>query len=198
MFGRISDQLEWKRRLVLVAQHSRLEIQNSQKIMKGMSMNPVNLRMLLCATCFLALHLGIARAQRAEKAAANPTCAGVINTRPVSTISIDEVSKFGDAVIIQNDFGGLTFRPFDDDDRPRRGKEIEIGLILARSGDLGGTPVGLIVWSDRNLDFSFRKTPEGAISVESNDLKSCKVLATFEFNGKGYVLRDGKAIAQAH
>jgi hypothetical protein len=99
---------------------------------------------------------------------------------------------------LENDFGGLIFRPFDDDDRPRRGKEIEIGFILARSGDLGGTPVGLIVWTERNLSFSFRKNPDGAISVESNDLKNCHVLTTFAFSEKGYVLKDQKAIAQAH
>jgi hypothetical protein len=92
----------------------------------------------------------------------------------------------------------LTFQPFDDDDRPRRGKEIEIGFILAKSGDLGGTLIGLIVWSERNLNFNFRKNSEGAISVESSDLKSCHVLTTFAFSEKGYVLRDNNAIAQVH
>jgi len=85
--------------------------------------------------------------------------------------------KLGDAVSLQNDLGALTFRPIDDDDRPGRGNEIEIGFILARSGDLGRTAVGLIVWSERNLTFNFRKSPEGAISVESSDLKNCHVLA---------------------
>lgn len=159
-------------------------------------MNPVNLRMLLCATCFLCLHLVNALAQQGDKSGANLTCTGVINTRTVSVLSIDEISKLGDAISLQNDFGGLTFRPFDDDDRPRRGKEIEIGFILARSGDLGGTPVGLIVWTERNLNFNFGKSPEGAISLESSDLKNCRVLATFTFSEKGYVLRDNKAIAQ--
>jgi hypothetical protein len=161
-------------------------------------MNPVNPRMLLYAICFFCLHLGSALGQQYVKSSANLNCAGVINTRVVSALSIDEISKLGDAVSLQNDFGGLTFQPFDDDDRPRHGKEIEIGFILASSGDLGGTPVGLIIWSDRNLTFNFRKSPEGAISVESSDLNNCHVLATFTFNEKGYVLRDNKAIAQAH
>jgi hypothetical protein len=91
----------------------------------------------------------------------------------------------------------LTFRPFDDDDRPRRDKEIEIGFILARSGDLGGTPVGLVLWSERNLTFNFKKV-SGAISVESTDLNDCHVLATFSLSEKGYVLRDKTAIAQVH
>jgi hypothetical protein len=160
-------------------------------------MNPVNLRMLLCAACFLCLHLGGALAQQGDKSGANLTCTGVINTRAVSALSIDEISKLGDAISLQNDFGGLTFRPFDDDDRPRRGKEIEIGFILARSGDLGGIPVGLIVSTERNVSFNFSKSSEGAISVESSDLKSCHVLTTFTFSEKGYVLRDKKAIAQA-
>ncbi len=160
-------------------------------------MNLVNPRVLLYAT-FLCLHLGGALAQQGHKSGANQNCTGVINTSVVSALSIDEISKLGDAVSLQNDFGGLTFRPFDDDDRPRRGKEIEIGFILARSGDLGGTPVGLIVWSERNLNFNFRKSPEGAISVESSDLNNCHVLATFTLSEKGYVLRDKKAIAQAH
>lgn len=136
--------------------------------------------------------------QQGDKPGANSTCTGIINTRAVSALSIDEISKLGDAISLENDFGGLTFRPFDDDDRPRHGKEIEIGFILARSGDLEGTPVGLIIWSERNLNFSFKKSPEGAISVESSDLRNCHALATFAFSEKGYVLRDGKAIAQAH
>lgn len=197
MFEKISDRRGWKRPLLPAAPHSHSETQNSQKIMRGMSMNPVNLRVLLYATCFLCLHLGSALALQGDIPGSNLTCTGVINTRVVSALSIDEISKLGDAVSLQNDFGGLTFRPFDDDDRPRRGKEIEIGFILARSGDLGGTPVGLIVWSGRNLNFNFRKSSEGAISVESSDLKSCRVLTTFAFSEKGYVLRDKKAIAQA-
>jgi hypothetical protein len=131
------------------------------------------------------------------KSGANLTCTDVINTRVVSALSIDEISKLGDSVSLQSDFGGLTVQPFDEDDRPRRGKEIEIGFILARSGDLGGSPAGLIIWSERNLNFNFRKSPTGGISVESSDLKSCHVLATFAFSEKGYVLRDGKSIAQA-
>jgi hypothetical protein len=160
-------------------------------------MNPVNRRALLYATCFLFLHLGGALALQGGKAGAN-VCTGVINTRVVSALSIDEISKLGSAVSLQNDFGGLIFRPFDDDDRPRRGKEIEIGFMLARSGDLGGTPVGLIIWPERNLKFTFRKSPEATITVESSDLSNCHVLATFALSEKGYLLRNNKAIAQVH
>ena len=155
-------------------------------------------RALVYVTCFLCLHPGSALALQRVKSGANPTCTSVINTRVVSSLSIDEISKLGDEVSLQNNFGGLTFQPFDDDDRPRRGKEIEIGFILAKSGDLGGTLIGLIVWSERNLNFNFRKNSEGAISVESSDLKSCHVLTTFAFSEKGYVLRDNNAIAQVH
>ena len=180
------------------ARHNHSETQNSQKIMTGISMNPVNPRALLYATCFLCLHPGSVLAQHDIKSGANLTCTGIINTKVVSALSVDEISKLGDAVSLQNNFGGLTFKPFDDDDRPRRGKEIEIGFILARSGDLGGSPVGLIIWSERNLNFKFRKSAEGAISVESSDLNNCHVLATFTFSEKGYVLRDKKTIAQVH
>lgn len=165
--------------------------------MRGMSMNPANRRVLLCGTWFLFLYLGSALALQGNNSNANLNCTGVINTRAVSALSIDEISRLGEAISLPNDFGGLIFRPFDEDDRPRRGKEIEIGFILARSGDLGGTPVGLIVWSGRNLNFTFRKTPEGAISVESSDLRSCHILTTFAFSKKGYIQRDTKVIAQA-
>lgn len=195
---KISGRRGWKRPLLPAVPHSHSETQNSQKIIRGISMNPVNSRMLLYAMCFLCLHPGTALTLQGDKSGENLTCTGVINTRAVSTLSIDEISKMGSAVSLQNNFGGLTFRPFDDDDRPRRGKEIEIGFILARSGDLGGTPVGLILWSKRNLNFNFRKSPKGAISVESSDLKGCRVLATFTLSEKGYVLRDKKAIAQDH
>lgn len=180
------------------APHSHSETQNSQKIMRGISMNPANLRGLLCVTLFLFLYTGSTWARQGVNSGTNPICPGVINTRVVSTLSIDEISKLGDALFLQNNFGGLTFRPFDDDDRPRRDKEIEIGFILARSGDLAGTPVGLIVWSERNLNFSFSKSSEGAIAIESSDLKSCHVLATFSLGEDGYVLRGKKAIAQVH
>jgi len=196
MFEKNSARRGWKRPLLPSALHSHLEVQNSQKMMRGTSMNPVNLRVVLCATCLLYLRPGIAQAPQRVKSDASPTCAGVINTRAVSALSVDEISKLGDAISLQNSFGGLTFRPFDDDDRPRRGKEIEIGFILARSGDLGGTPVGLIIWSERSLNFSFRKSAEGAISVESSDINSCHVLATFTFSETGRVLRDKRAIAQ--
>jgi hypothetical protein len=166
--------------------------------MRGISMNPVNPRALLYATCFLCLYPGSVLAQQGVKSGANLACTGIINTKVVSALSVDEISKLGDAVSLQNDFGGLTFQPFDDDDRPRRGKEIEIGFILARSGDLGGTPVGLIIWSERNLTFNVRKISENTISVESSDLNNCHVLATFTLSEKGYVLRDKKVVAQVH
>jgi hypothetical protein len=161
-------------------------------------MNPVNRKALLYAMCLLCLYPGNVLAQHGVGYGANPTCTGVIKTKVVSALSVDEMSKLGDAVDIENNFGGMTFWPFDDDDRPRRGKEIEIGFILARSGDLGGTPVGLIILSERNLDFSFSRSTEGAISVESRNLINCHVLATFTLTEKGYVLRDKKVVAQAH
>jgi hypothetical protein len=197
MFEKTSDRHAWKRPLLRAAAHSHSETQNSQKIMRDISMNPVNIRIVLCATCFLCLHPG-STALMGVTSDANATCTDVINTRVVSGLSIDEISKLGDPLSLQNDFGGLILRPFDDDDRPRRGKEIEIGFILARSGDLGGTPVGLTIWSERNLKFNFRKSPRGAIVVESSDLNNCHVLASFTLSEKGYVLRDNKAIAQAH
>jgi hypothetical protein len=166
--------------------------------MRSISINTVNPRVFLYATSFLCLHPGSAPALQGVKSGANQTCTGVINTRVVSALSVDEISKLGDAVSLQNNFGGLTVRPFDVDDRPRRGNEIEIGFILARSGDLGGTPVGLIVWSEKNLNFNFSKSSEGSIFVESRDLKNCHVLATFTLSEKGYVLRDRRAIAQVH
>jgi hypothetical protein len=198
MFERILDRQVWKRPLLPAAQHNHLEIHHLQKIMRDISMNPVNPRVLFYATCFLCLFLASAMAQRVDKLSANPACTGIINTRVVSALSIDEISKLGAEVSLQNNFGGLSFRPFDDDDRPRRGKEIEIGFILARSGDLGGTPVGLIIWSERNLNFNFSKSPGSSITVESSDLNNCHVLATFALSENGYVLRDRKPIAQAH
>ena len=161
-------------------------------------MNPVNRRGLLYAACFMCLCPGNVLAQHGVESGANSTCTDVINTRVVSALSVDELSKLGDALSLENDFGGLTFQPFDDDDRPRHGKEIEIGFILARSGDLGGTPVGLIIWTERNLNFNFWKSSESTLSVESSDLNECHVLATFTFSEKGYVLRDKKVVAQAH
>ena len=161
-------------------------------------MNPVNHRVLLYAMCFLCLHPGSALALQGIKSGANLTCTGVINTRAVSGLSIDEISKLGAAVSLQNNIWGMTVQPFDDDERPISGKKIEIGFILARSSDLGGVPVGLIVWSERNLSFYFEKSSESTIAVESSDLKNCHVLATFTLSEKGYVLRDKEAIAQAH
>ena len=163
-----------------------------------MSMNLVNPRTLLYAVCFICMHSGIVLAQQSASSGANLPCTSVINTRIVASLSVDEISKLGDAISIENDFGGLILRPFDDDDRPRSGKEIELGFILARSGDLGGTPVGLTIWSKRNLNFSFRKNSEDTLSVESSDLPNCHALATFALSGKGHVLRDGRVVAQAH
>ena len=154
-------------------------------------MNLVNPRTLLYAACFICLYPGAGTSP-------NLSCASVIKTRVVAALSVDEISKLGDAISIENDFGGLILRPFDDDDRPRNGREIEIGFILARSGDLGGTPVGLIIWSERNLNFGFRKNSKNILSVESSDLNNCHALATFALNEKGQVLKDGKVIARAH
>lgn len=160
-------------------------------------MNLVNPRALLYAACLICLRPGIILAQHGVGTGSNLSCAGVVKTRIVASLSIDEISKLGDAISVENDFGGLILRPFDDDDRPRNGKEIEIGFILARSGDLGGAPVGLILWSERNLNFSFRKNSKSSFSVESSDLSSCHALATFALSEKGEVLRDGKVVAQA-
>lgn len=161
-------------------------------------MNPVNPRVLLYVTCFFCLHPGSVLAQHRIESGANSTCTGFINVRVVPYLSVDEIAKLGNAVSLQNNFGGLTIQPFDNDDRPRRGKEIEIGFILARSGDLGGTPVGLIISSERNLNFNFRKSSESTISIESSDFKNCHVLATFTLSEKGYVFRDKKVVAQVH
>jgi len=160
--------------------------------------NRFNPRALLYITCFMCLYPGSVLAQHGVESGATLTCNGVLNTKVVSALTVDEISKLGVGVSLQNNFGGITFQPFDDDDRPRRGKEIEIGFNLARSGDLGGTPVGLIIWSERDLNFNFRKSSESSISVESSDLKNCHILATFKLTEKGYVLRDRTVVGQVH
>ena len=79
-------------------------------------MNPVNPRVLLHAMFFMCLYPGSALAREGVKSDASLTCTGVINTRVVSALSIDEISKLGDAYL-QNNFGGLAFQPRFDDDR---------------------------------------------------------------------------------
>lgn len=159
-------------------------------------MNPASLRALLCSVCLLCLRPGVAAAQRGAKLGGQ-MCAGVINTSAVSSLSIKEMSKLGSGLSIENDFGGLIFRPFDDDDRPRRGRRIEIGFILASSGDLGGAPVGIIVWTKHNLSFAITKAPNGTISVASADLAQCHTLAYFSFDNDGNVMMDHRVIARA-
>ncbi len=152
----------------------------------------------LYAAFLIGLHPEIVQAQHRTTATSNVPCGNVIHTKIVAGLSVDEISKLGDGISIENNFGGLILRPFDEDDRPRRGKEVEVGFLLARSGDLGGTAVGLIIWSERNLNFSFKKVSKGTVSIESSDLPACRALASFALSEKGYVLRDGNVVAQAH
>src|SRR5882724_6427725 len=88
MSEKISDRRGWKRPLLPAAPHGLSETHNSQKIMRGISMNPANLSVLLYVACFLCLHPGSVLALQGVKSGADLTCTGVVNTRVVSALSI--------------------------------------------------------------------------------------------------------------
>lgn len=70
--------------------------------------------------------------------------------------------------------GSVVFIPFDEEDYPKQGKFRALGLVFARVGDLGETPIGGYIWISK-------EARSGAYGITKEDNS---VSITFHAEGK--------------
>jgi hypothetical protein len=136
--------------------------------------------------------------ERTHIAACNPPFA----FRPVSNISVIELSRFSTHTTVRNKLGDITFIEFDEEDHPEYKGVSEAGFFMATSSDLGSTPfAGILMTNYSNIIIQTRKgiAESAVLEVKAVDAKThCKGSTTFVFSNDGVVQRDGVKIGEAH
>lgn len=79
------------------------------------------------------------------EAAAADECQG-FKFEQVQHVSLQDLGRMAQQGVVTGEPGSVVFIPFDEEDRPQQGTFRAIGLVFARVGDLGETPVGGYVW----------------------------------------------------
>lgn len=115
----------------------------------------------LAAFIYLLLAFSLAHAK-------NVQC-GAFNFEQRKQISIQDLGRLADHEILSGDNGSIAFYYFDEEDRPHKEGFYAAGIVFARVGDLGETPVGGYIWSPNSVKHvRFEKTSRegGDLSVQ--------------------------------
>ena len=115
-------------------------------------------------------------------------CGGDISLIPTRYLSVSEVASLSSPIVLENSFGSLTYREFDEDERPRRGNRIALAFVLARSADLGGTPFGALLMTSRALSVSAQRVGMDEVLVSTSADSSCRAEIKLRFTSKGNVM----------
>ncbi len=108
----------------------------------------------------------------AETAAADK-CQG-FKFEQVQNLSLQDLGRMTQQKVAAGKPGSVVFIPFDDEDHPQQGNFRALGLVFARVGDLGETPIGGYIWISK-------KAHSGAYAITKKDNS---VSITFHTEGK--------------
>ncbi|EIL97393.1 hypothetical protein UUA_14916 [Rhodanobacter thiooxydans LCS2] len=96
--------------------------------------------------------------------------------------------------------GTVVFRFFDVEDRPSRGNAHAVGLVYARMGDLGETPVGGYLWltdatevevAESTIEEGDGKTASMTFTIRANPPACPTASSTFTLKPDGRFYMDG-------
>lgn len=127
--------------------------------------------MMACRFCKLMFIIVILIAST-EAAAVNP-CQG-FKFEQVKNLSLQDLGRMTQQKVATSKPGSVVFIPFDEEDHPQQEKFRALGLIFARVGDLGETPIGGYIWVSKEA-----LTGAYVITKEDNS-----VSITFHTEGK--------------
>lgn len=98
------------------------------------------------------------------EAAANAECQG-LKFEQVRSLSLKDLGRLAQQKVIGGQPGSVVFAPFDEEDYPQQGQFRALGLVFARVGDLGETPVGGYIFVSKSADYQDYKITKKDDSV---------------------------------
>jgi hypothetical protein len=129
-------------------------------------------------------------------------CANGVALKPVKEISTFMLSSMSQPINVSNDFGGLTYIPFDEEELSKVGNRYAVGLIIVRSGDLGSAPFSALVLSKSSeilQPSSAQKDQNAEVDIRfKSTTGACNDQVSVSVNSKGVVSLDGSAITTVH
>ncbi len=131
------------------------------------------------------------------KAVAADQCQG-FKFIQVQSLSLQDLGRMTQQKIVTGETGSVVFIPFDEEDYPQQGKFHAVGLVFARVGDLGETPIGGYIWISKDANY---QSYEGTKTVSSVSIKlhalgarRCAASLVFELKQMGKVYVNGAFI----
>lgn len=129
-------------------------------------------------------------------------CANGVALKPVKQVSTVMLSSMAQPINVSNDFGGLTYIPFDEEELSKVGGRYAVGLIIVRSGDLGSMPFSALVLSKSSEILppsSVKKGQNAEVDIRfKSKAGACNDQVSVSVNAKGVVSLDGAAITTVH
>ena len=98
------------------------------------------------------------------EAAASAKCQG-LKFEQVRSLSLKDLGRLAQQEVIGGRPGSVVFIPFDEEDYPQQGQFRALGLVFARVGDLGETPVGGYIFVSKGANYQDYKITKKDDSV---------------------------------
>lgn len=114
---------------------------------------------LLCNWVLMALSFAIS-----AEAVATDQCQGLKFVQ-VQNLSLKDFGRLAQQTVTSGATGAVAYIPFDEEDYPIRDKFRALGVVFARVGDIGETPIGGYVWISNDAGFKGYSVTKKADSI---------------------------------
>lgn len=125
----------------------------------------------LCKWILIALTLTMSAG-----AAAADQCQG-FKFEKVRSLSLQDFGRLAQQKVVAGEPGSVVFIPFDEEDYPRQAQFRALGVVFARVGDLGETPVGGYIWISKDAKYRdynvVKKADFISVAFRLGDAQSC-------------------------
>jgi hypothetical protein len=117
---------------------------------------------------------------------------------PVQTLTTQQVGQLANHQVQSSGQHSVLLWSFDEEDRPARGAKVALAFLLVSTGDIGGAPVGALIWADGSLRALLKVGARNDLAIEFVDLhrKCANTSAAIRVQADGTVMAGGQRLGQ--
>jgi hypothetical protein len=117
---------------------------------------------------------------------------------PVQALTTHQVGQLASHQMQSSGQHSAVLWSFDEEDLPRQGKKVALAFLLVSTGDIGGEPVGALIWTDRSLRAVLKPgTPnEFVVEFVDADRKCTETSTVIRVQADGTVMANSQRLGQ--
>jgi hypothetical protein len=152
---------------------------------------------LVRTSMFRTILFGVFAALAFESCANARPCT-VVEVEPVRGLTVQQVGQLATQQLQTNAQHTALLWSFDVEDRPKKRSMMAVAFLLISTGDIGGQPIGALIWSSESTGAKLVKDTHGGFEIILGDAtQGCsKTTVSIGVSDNGTVVADKKSLGQ--